>query len=187
MTQLPLEPVPFGFCRAHSIPVGAGYDPPALVYYPSEGAPVQYLGHRTLASLREFTELGGIYSPPLMELTYETHRTVMAAPLIVLATVGTEAEENVVARMVRIRETALEFYRYRLLGGRVVQFVWENPKRDNGMVRDPLPADVDVVVRIVDHEVRLSSDALPYFSLIDAIGRVRGSRNLPHGLVWWAD
>ncbi|KAJ7796945.1 hypothetical protein B0H14DRAFT_2619458 [Mycena olivaceomarginata] len=107
---------------------------------------------RTLAPLREFTELGGIYFPPLMELTCETHRTVMAALLIVLATVGTEAEENFVARMA--------------------------PRRAGSAicVREPKDGQWDGSGSPSGGRRRGRSHLRPR-------GRVRGSRNLPHGLV----
>jgi hypothetical protein len=148
-----------GFCGVHSIPVEAGHEP-SLVYYPSKGAPVKYTGPRKLAQLRAFTEVGGIYPPPVMKFTHQTYRTVMAAPVLVIATVGTDTEESVVARL---REIALEWSLPGLPGRRTVQFAWENSKSDDRLVRDPLAEDVDVFVHIVDHEVSFHSSPLPTF------------------------
>ncbi|KAJ7308691.1 thioredoxin-like protein [Mycena albidolilacea] len=98
---------------------------------------------------RASTEVGGIDPPPVIELTRDTYRTAMAAPILVIATVGTDTEESVAARL---REVALE-WSLRHLSGRSVQFLWAKPTSNDGAVRGP-SRNADVFVHIVDHEVR---------------------------------
>jgi len=138
-----------------------------VVYLPSDflshGANAKvYPGPRTLSQLMAFVDVGGIYPPPAMEFTRETHRTVMAAPVLVIATGGTDTTESVATR---IREIAREWL---LLhgpsGGRTVQFAWQDWKRNDGVVRAPMDENIDVQVLIVDHEAGSRGYGKPYLT-----------------------
>lgn len=129
---------------------------PTLVYYPPNGPAVTYLGPLTLAQLLAFIERGGVYPPAAMELTRETYWTMQAASVLVIAAAGTDPVESVAAH---IRGIAQEWHA--LHGGRTVQFAWEDPKRDHLGIARVLTDDVDVLVYIVDQEVR-SAFRAPY-------------------------
>jgi len=127
-----------------------------LVYFPSDfasnGANAKvYPGPRTLEQLMAFVDVGGIYPPPAMELTRETLRTMMAAPIFVIATSGTDTTESIAAR---VSEIAHEWLLLHGPSGRTVQFAWQDWKYGDDMVGAPMDfdEDTDLHVQIMDHE-----------------------------------
>jgi len=131
-----------------------------LVYIPSipsdfatRGANITvYPGPRTLEQLMAFVDVGGIYPPPAMELTGEAYRTVMAAPILVFATSGTDTTESIAARVSEIAHEWLLLHGPS--GGRPVQFAWQDWKYGDDVVAAPMNSheDTDLHVFILDHE-----------------------------------
>ncbi|KAJ6470530.1 thioredoxin-like protein [Mycena sanguinolenta] len=138
------------FCRAHGITLGAAKDS-TLIYFSGGGsAGVQYTGPRTLMQLKAFVKVGGIYPPPAMEFSKDTYEIVKAQPITVMASPGTDTVASVADRM---REIARVWNSLHSTGPvRTVQFAWEDPRREDGVVRPPPREDVGVTVGIIDHD-----------------------------------
>ncbi|KAJ6495481.1 thioredoxin-like protein [Mycena sanguinolenta] len=139
-----------------------------LMYYPGGGRlGVPYTGPRTLMQLKAFVKVGGIYPPPAMEFKQGTYDTVKAQPITVIASPGTDTVDSVADRM---RQIAREWYSLHSAGpARTVQFAWEDPRRDDGVVRPPPREDAGVTVYIVDHD----DGSYGYGKLYDTEGYVK--------------
>ncbi|KAF8205354.1 hypothetical protein K438DRAFT_1964430 [Mycena galopus ATCC 62051] len=135
-------------CEAQGVTMGATLTP-TLLYYPSAGAAgVQYLGplngygSLTLDRLTAFVEVSGVFPPPAMEFTLGTSKTVWAQPIIVMAS----GMDWTIAE--RVREIASErnALHYDPKHTQMVQFAWEDLRRDDGVVRVRPLAEVGVTV-----------------------------------------
>ncbi|KAJ6562552.1 thioredoxin-like protein [Mycena capillaripes] len=128
-----------------------------------------YDGSRRFDVLTEyFAEVDGTHTPAAMELTPETHHTAMAAPLLVLAAVGTAMKESIADRL---SEIALE-WRARSHGsdGDAVQFLWVSPEMEDRMTSF-IVGDVDVRVMVVDHRMNRVRRALTPLILLSLCRR----------------